>query len=373
MERVVTINLNGNSYQLEEPAYDALRAYLSRAEAALAANPDKAEIVRDLEQAVADKCAAYLNPNKTVVSAGEMTRVLEEMGPVEGDTGEQSESASTASTPPRKRLYRIKDGAQISGVCAGVGAYFDLDANIIRLLFIIATLFTSGLFILVYIAMMFLVPSAHTSEEWSAAHGVPFNAQEVIDRAKREYSRFADENSRSWRHQMRAQRRAWRDQMRAWRHSWDHWDYGGGPAVAPGKPVGYATRVIAGLFAFIFSIITAVLLIAFLIAFFSLLGEGSIGGWTPPEDTPFWLVIVILCIAYAAISAPFSALRRTSYATVSGYRHAYGGDGFVTLIIVAVLGWFAWTYVPEVRAMMEQAYLVVRDFGNYASETWIAN
>ena len=30
--------------------------------------------------------------------------------------------------------------------------------------------------------------------------------------------------------------------------------------------------------------------------------------------------IVILAIAYAAISAPFSALRRTSYATVSGQR-----------------------------------------------------
>ena len=35
MERVVTVNLNGNSYSLEEPAYEALRAYLDRAEAAL--------------------------------------------------------------------------------------------------------------------------------------------------------------------------------------------------------------------------------------------------------------------------------------------------------------------------------------------------
>ena len=34
---------------------------------------------------------------------------------------------------------------------------------------------------------------AHTSEEWAAAHGVPFNAQEVIDRAKREYGKFAEE------------------------------------------------------------------------------------------------------------------------------------------------------------------------------------
>ena len=61
MERVVTINLNGNSYQLEEPAYDALRAYMTRAEASLAANPDKAEIVRDLEQAIADLAGVVAN------------------------------------------------------------------------------------------------------------------------------------------------------------------------------------------------------------------------------------------------------------------------------------------------------------------------
>src|SRR5687768_3948845 len=104
MERVVTVNLNGNPYQLEEPAFDALRAYLARAEAALAANPDKAEIVRDLEQAIADKCSAYLSPSKRVVSAEEMKRILEEMGPVEGvdDEGEAPRSESDAYEPPRR-------------------------------------------------------------------------------------------------------------------------------------------------------------------------------------------------------------------------------------------------------------------------------
>src|SRR5215510_10411991 len=88
MERVVTVNLNGNPYQLEEPAFDALRAYLGRAEAALADNPDRGEIIRDLEQAIADKCGAYLSPGKSVVSADEMRRILEEMGPVEGEGAE---------------------------------------------------------------------------------------------------------------------------------------------------------------------------------------------------------------------------------------------------------------------------------------------
>jgi len=82
-----------------------------------------------------------------------------------------------------KKLYRIRDGAQIAGVCAGLGAYFDIDVNWMRVLFLVATVLTSGFFIFVYIAMMFIIPSANTSEEWAAAHGVPFNAQEVIDRA----------------------------------------------------------------------------------------------------------------------------------------------------------------------------------------------
>ncbi|HRO03554.1 MAG TPA: PspC domain-containing protein, partial [Terricaulis sp.] len=205
MERVVTINLNGNAYQLEEPAYDALRAYLARAEAALGANPDKAEIIRDLEQAIADKSAAHLGPGKTVVNAAEMARVLEEMGPVEGEA--ESEGAPRAEGAaydgPRRRLYRIKDGANIAGISTGMAAFFDIDVNIIRLLWIVAALFTSGAAILVYIAMMFLVPSAHTSEEWAAAHGVPFNAQEVIDRAKREYSNVAENASKAWRRERR--------------------------------------------------------------------------------------------------------------------------------------------------------------------------
>jgi phage shock protein PspC (stress-responsive transcriptional regulator) len=367
MERVVTINLNGNPYQLEEPAYDALRAYLSSAQAALADNPDKAEIIRDLEQAIADKCGGYLSPSKTVVAAAEMTKILEEMGPVEGAENAEAPRAesSTAYEGPRKRLYRVKDRAVISGVCSGIGAYFDLDPNIIRLIFILGAVFTSGFGVLVYIVLMFAVPSAHTSEEWAAAHGVPFNAQEIIDRAKREYGKFAEESTKNWRSEQRAWRHSWREQQRSWSQNW-----GGGwsapqTAAAPAQPVSYIERMFAGLFAFVFSVITAALLIAFLIAFFSLLNTGQIFGWSPPDEVPGWLAIVVLCIAYATISAPFSALRRTSYATLSGNRYGGGGDGFVTLIIVAIVAWFAWAYSADARLFMEQAYLVVRDFVTY--------
>ncbi|MGD9965578.1 MAG: PspC domain-containing protein [Hyphomonadaceae bacterium] len=373
MERVVTINLNGNPYQLEEPAYDALRAYLSRAQAALADNPDKAEIIGDLEQAIADKCGGYLSPAKSVVSAEEMAKILEEMGPVEGSdaNAEAPRAESGAYEGPRKRLYRIKDRAVISGVCSGIGAYFDLDPNIIRLLFVLGALFTSGFMLIVYIVLMFAIPSAHTSQEWAAAHGVPFNAQEIIDRAKREYGKFADESAKSWRREQRAWRHSWRRQQREWNDTWSGgWDTPQ-TAAAPAQPVGYVERMFAGLFAFVFSVVTAALLIAFLIAFFSLLTDGDILGWTPPLDIPMWLTLVVLCIAYAAISAPFSALRRTSYATLSGKRRGgHHGDGFVTLLIVGIVAWFAWAYSADARQFMEEAYVVIRDFVTYWTDHW---
>ena len=52
MQRVVIVNLNGIAYNLEESAYSALGAYLERAAAELRENPDRAEIVADLEQAI---------------------------------------------------------------------------------------------------------------------------------------------------------------------------------------------------------------------------------------------------------------------------------------------------------------------------------
>lgn len=373
MERVVTINLNGNPYQLEEPAYDALRAYIGRAEATLSDNPDKAEIIRDLEQAIADKCNGYLGPSKSVISAPEMTRVLAEMGPVEGDGGEAPGDAPGDDEDfirPHRRLYRIYDRTSWTGVSAGLAAYAGIDAAWIRTLWILSALFTGGFTILIYIVLIFAVPVAATSAEMAAAHGAPFNAQEVVDRAKREYARFTDENAPRWRESFRQHRREWRERskrgpfirMHAGMHRGD-WDHGTGPVAAPQAPVGYATRVFAGVLAFVFSVITAVLLIAFLLAFFSLIGTGEVLGLSPPADIPVWLAAIVLAIAYAAISAPFSALRRSSYATVSGHPGSWGGgaDGLVSLVVVVALAWLAWMFIPDARMAMEEAYVVIRD------------
>jgi phage shock protein PspC (stress-responsive transcriptional regulator) len=364
MERVVTINLNGNPYQLEEPAYDALRAYIARAEAALAGNPDKAEIIRDLEQAIADKCARHLGSAKSVISAAEMKRVLEEMGPVNGDDekpagDEQADNDDFGPRPPR-RLYRIYDRHAWTGVSAGLAAYAGIDVAWVRTAWILSAIFSGGFTVLVYLVLIFAVPVAATSEELAVAHGAPFNAQEVIDRAKREYGKFAEQGEEVWRRERRAWRRQWRHQRNMFGDVFVH---DTAPA-APTKPVGYVTRMFAGLFALVFSLVTAALLIAFLYAFFSLLSTGAVLGWVPPDDIPTWMAILLLAIAYGAVSSPFSALRRSSYATVAGRTSYSGGaDGLVTLVLVAVAIWLSYLYWPEARELIQSVPAILSSIG----------
>lgn len=182
--------------------YEALRSYLERADARLPANPDRAEIMADLEQAIAEKCGRYLRASKTVVTVAEIDTIIGEMGPLEsGDAaaearmsaggadgaatgagagagndaladtdagaggvgrdtgaafgagagasasaGARHAGASTGSATgantgesgaakdTRQRLYQIREGAMISGVCNGLAAFLDVDVTVVRLL-----------------------------------------------------------------------------------------------------------------------------------------------------------------------------------------------------------------------------------------------
>src|SRR5450631_1364767 len=140
MNKVITINLDGTAYQLEEGGYNVLHAYLETAAARLQTNPDRDEILSDIERAIAEKFRSLLGNHKTVVATKEVAVVLAEMGPIEADPdtsdnkgeGTTSESTQAEEKPAAdsggkpKRLYRISEGAMISGVCNGIAAYLNV-------------------------------------------------------------------------------------------------------------------------------------------------------------------------------------------------------------------------------------------------------
>jgi phage shock protein C len=56
-----------------------------------------------------------------------------------------------------RKLYRSTTNRQLAGVCGGLAEYFNLDATLIRVLFIVlAVLGGSG--VILYIAMWIIVP-----------------------------------------------------------------------------------------------------------------------------------------------------------------------------------------------------------------------
>lgn len=55
--------------------------------------------------------------------------------------------------PPGKQLRKSTTDRKISGVCAGIGEYFNIDANIIRIFWVMATLGSFGFGILAYLAL----------------------------------------------------------------------------------------------------------------------------------------------------------------------------------------------------------------------------
>jgi phage shock protein PspC (stress-responsive transcriptional regulator) len=328
MNKVITINLNGNAYQVDERGHDALSDYLDGAEIQLEGNPDRAEILADLEQAIADKCRAYLAAHKTVVTAAEIEQILREMGPVndahaesddEGTHGEQHSDTGSAGTRPPKRLYQIREGAMLSGVCKGLAVYLNVDVTIVRIVFIVLTLLTSGVWLLLYAAMMIVVPHAETSEERAAAHGTPFSAKEVIDQAKKNYESFR--NNKEWKKQWRYMRREWR---RTWRQST------------------ISSSVVSG-------IIALALALAILMTVFSFV---RVGGPAWPRGIGFQGLfgILLLVIVLRIISIPFSLAFRAPYDGPGPYYvRSSPWAGMLWLFTMAFFFWLAYELIPQVH------------------------
>jgi phage shock protein C len=58
---------------------------------------------------------------------------------------------------PGRKLYRSKTNRKLAGVCGGLAQYFNVDATLIRVLFVLlAVLGGSGL--VLYLAMWIIVP-----------------------------------------------------------------------------------------------------------------------------------------------------------------------------------------------------------------------
>lgn len=370
MNRVITINLNGNAYQLEDSGYEALRTYLDTASRRLEGNPDKDEIIADIEQSIADKFRARLNANKTVVITREVEEVLKEMGPVQEVNGRETDSstgsasnfssapnAKTGTTDkesseknagPAKRFYRVWDGAMLAGVCNGIAAYFNIDVTFVRVLFVVLTMFV-GTGALLYLIMAFIVPAANTPTEKAAAFGAAATAQEFIRRAKSGYyesmKAFNNQDARKeWKRKFKRDMRGWQQNFqhemnqhsRHWQHQWSRQNYMGGGA---------------GPFMSLISVLITVLGVY---ALYSLVTSHAVFGISLPADIPLWVGIIALFVMWQLIAWPFKVMQWQACGRGACCGSCGGSGGFIMgLCFMVAMVWLLDHFVPQFHEFLE--------------------
>jgi phage shock protein PspC (stress-responsive transcriptional regulator) len=340
MHKVVSINLDGRAYQVEEHGFSALTVYLEDAADRLEGNPGRTEILADLEQAIASRCDGLLHAHKTVVTTAEVEQIIRDMGPVEVDGEEVEEGAR--EVPPAgsqtKRLYQIREGAMLSGVCNGLGAYLDVDPTLVRIAFVVLAFVTSGVWVAIYGVLMIVIPHADTPEERAAATGLPLNAQEVIDRAARAVNDLKDR--KPW--------RDWRRQHREWQRRHPGWKPG---------PIGYTRGPVAPAA----ELVRGALFLLFAIAAISVVNSGTALGWPLPLGLPVWGALLILVATYNFLSLPLHLTRSASGPAEAAQWWGVGGTA-IRLAVVGVLLWLAINNAPEVREFVQRLPGVFRAF-----------
>lgn len=190
MQRIsVTVSLNRSTLQFDEAAFERLERYLAEAASLLEGDPDPQEILSDLEQAVVDQCTRRLPADRTIVTLAELVPALDEIGSIQvppGAAGSTAGASGGAGTESRSRdpgpgMQQVSEGAMISGVCRGLARYFRLDVTLLRVFAVLLLLLSGGGMILVYLALMLLLPFAPLAPGAAPIRWLPAKSREFVE------------------------------------------------------------------------------------------------------------------------------------------------------------------------------------------------
>lgn len=169
MNKTIIINIGNTILHIEEEAYEILTNYLNEIKQHFTKNADDFEIVKDIENRIAEMFTEILAKKQNqVIEVSDVRDVMAQMGSVkdfneeaEEENAEQSSFDYFAGT---KKLYRDPYEGIFAGVCSGLGHYFNIEARWVRLVFFLLS-FAGGTGILVYLILWIAMPSAVTRSE----------------------------------------------------------------------------------------------------------------------------------------------------------------------------------------------------------------
>lgn len=175
MNRIISANINGFIFQIDEVAYESLKSYLD----SIRQKVNNIEVSSDIENRIAELFDYKLKNGSQAIFKHDVEEIISQIGSPEQLGGEESQEDRHNTPPPAesrrkgyRRLYRNDDDKVVGGVCSGIAAYFDIDPIIPRLIFG-AAFFFFGTGFLLYIFLMIVLPKAITPAEKLEMRGEP--------------------------------------------------------------------------------------------------------------------------------------------------------------------------------------------------------
>lgn len=198
MNKIISINLKGLVFQVEEEAFEQLQKYLELLNRHFAKEESRLEIIDDIESRIAEMMQEILE-TKAAITAVDVEEIIATMGKPsdfgideeekeEEKTNNEKQSYSAPIGNVPKRFMRDTENSVLGGVCSGAGHYFGVEPLWIRLVFLFL-LFAFGTGIFFYIVLWVIIPEAKTPSDRLQMKGEPVNVDNIEKTVKEEYER----------------------------------------------------------------------------------------------------------------------------------------------------------------------------------------
>jgi phage shock protein PspC (stress-responsive transcriptional regulator) len=189
MKITLSVNLGGYSFNIDEDAYTELKRYLKNLEVYFAQEESSSEILADIETRMAELFRAKLSGYKQVITIEDVREVIAVLGTPEDIADTEGKSAyEKFASPGYHRMYRDTEHRILGGVCAGMGAYWNIEPWILRAIFI-ALIFAAGLGALIYLVLWIVLPEAKTTAQKIEMKGEPVNIHNIKESVRNEFEK----------------------------------------------------------------------------------------------------------------------------------------------------------------------------------------
>lgn len=205
MKKTVIVNINGIIFHIDEDAYEKLSIYLDTLKRYFNSANESKEIIEDIEARIVELMQPKISEAKQSISIEDIEEIIGILGNPEdiaggAETSHEKQGYSAYQEPAdhakgTRRLHRDIDHSIIGGVCSGLGAYFNVDPIIFRIIFI-ALIFAGGVSLIIYPVLWIAVPAALTSAQKLEMQGKNVNVSNIERQVRDEYTRVKNNISK---------------------------------------------------------------------------------------------------------------------------------------------------------------------------------